>query len=184
MSCFISSGYTLDCRTASTGGIQTVWILGGSSSASITGWTSNPDEQIISASGSGTFYQFQLTKQGSSFTEDIAVNTTSSSVVFQPTLVMNLPKLDKDLRNIFYNLVGLNSIYFIVKDSNQRYWSGAWVNGALVVSGGIGTGQAYTDNSGLNAFTIQGGEPNATQEILIPAGQTLQDIFTGITVQL
>jgi hypothetical protein len=184
MSCFISSGYTLDCRTASTGGISTVWILGGSGSAAVSGWTSNGDDQVVSASGTGTFYQFQLTKQGSSFTEDIAVNTTSSSVVFTPTLVMNLPKLDKDLRNVFYNLVGLNNLVFIVRDLNSRYWTGAWINGALVVSGGIATGQAYTDLNGLNALTIQGGEPNATQEILVPAGQTLQDIFTGITVEL
>jgi hypothetical protein len=184
MSCFISSGYTLDCRTASTGGISTVWILGGSGSAAITGWTSNGDEQIVSASGSGTFYKFELTKQGSSFTEDIAVNTTSSSVVFQPTLVMNLPKLDKDLRNAFYNLVGQNNIVFVVKDNNGRYWSGSWVNGALVISGGIATGQAYTDLNGLNALTIQGGEPNATQEIIVPAGQSLQSVFAGITVQL
>jgi hypothetical protein len=182
MSCFISSGYTLDCRTASTGGISTVWILGGSGSASVTGWTSNGDDQIVSASGSGTFYKFELTKQGSSFTEDIAVNTTSSSVVFTPTLVMNLPKLDKTLRNMFFELVGQNSILFIVKDNNNRYWSGSWNNGALVISGGIATGQAYTDLNGLNALTIQGGEPEASQEIVVTT--TLQAVFSGITVEL
>lgn len=181
MSCFISSGYTLDCRTASTGGISTVWILGGSSSAAITGYTENVDSQITSASGTGVFYKFELTKQGSSFTEDIAVNTTSSSVVFTPTLVMNLPKLDKTLRNMFFELVGQNNIVFIVKDLNNRYWSGAWNNGALVISGGIATGQAYTDLNGLNALTIQGGEPYATQELLVTT--TLGALFTGITVQ-
>ena len=40
MSCFISSGFTLDCRNASTGGLQTIWILGGSGNT-ITSWTSN-----------------------------------------------------------------------------------------------------------------------------------------------
>lgn len=181
MSCFISSGYTLDCRTASTGGISTVWILGGSGTAAITGYTENVDSQITSASGTGVFYKFELTKQGSSFTEDIAVNTTSSSVVFTPTLVMNLPKLDKTLRNMFFELVGQNNIVFIVRDLNDRYWSGAWTNGALVISGGIATGQAYTDLNGLNALTIQGGEPQATQELLVTT--TLGALFTGITVQ-
>ena len=181
MSCFISSGYTLDCRTASTGGISTVWILGGSGTAAITGYTENVDSQITSASGTGIFYKFELTKQGSSFTEDININTTSSSVVFTPTLVMNLPKLDKELRNMFFELVGQNNIVFIVKDNNGRYWSGAWNNGALVISGGIATGQAYTDLNGLNALTIQGGEPVATQELLVTT--TLGALFTGITVQ-
>jgi len=181
MSCFISSGYTLDCRTASTGGISTVWILGGSGTAAITGYTENVDSQITSASGTGIFYKFELTKQGSAFTEDININTTSSSVVFTPTLVMNLPKLDKELRNMFFELVGQNNIVFIVKDNNGRYWSGAWNNGALVISGGIATGQAYTDLNGLNALTIQGGEPVATQELLVTT--TLGALFTGITVQ-
>ena len=181
MSCFISSGYTLDCRNASTGGLNTIWLLG-DANASISGWTSNSDEQVLSASGSGTLYKFELTKQGSSFTEEIGVNTTAQSVVFQPTLVMNLPRLDKDLRNLFQNLVALNSVVGVIKDNNGRYWAFSWVNGALVVSGGIASGLAYTDLNGLSALTIQGGEPNAAQEIVVTT--TLQAVFTGITVQL
>jgi hypothetical protein len=182
MSCFISSGYTLDCRNASTGGLNTIWLLGGSASSSITGWTENGDEQIVSISGSGTMYKFELTKQGSSFTEEIGINTTAQSVVFQPTLVMNLPRLDKDLRVLFQNLVSQNSIVGVFKDNNGRYWSFAFVNGALVTSGAIATGLAYTDLNGLSALTMQGGEPNATQEIVVSTN--LQDVFTGITVQL
>lgn len=179
MSCYISSGFTLDCRNASTGGLSTVWILGDAGNQ-ISGWTENVDEQIISASGSGTFYKFELTKQGSSFTEEIGVNTTAQSVVFQPTLVMNLPRMDKDLRNVFQNLVSQNNIFFIVKDNNGRYWSGAWQNGALVTAGSLASGLAYTDLNGMSALTIVGGEPNATQEILVST--TLGAIFTGITV--
>jgi len=179
MSCFISSGYTLDCRNASTGGLSAVWILGGSGNV-ISGWTSNGDEQVVSASGTGVFYKFELTKQGSSLTEDIGVNTTAQSVVFQPTLVMNLPRLDKDLRLAFQSLVSQNNIYFIAKDNNGRYWTGAWVNGALVTSGSLATGLAYTDLNGMSALTIQGGEPNAIQEILVTT--TLGAVFTGITV--
>jgi len=180
MSCYISSGFTLDCRNASTGGLKYVWILGDNGNA-ITGWTENVDDQIISASGTGTFYKFELTKQGSSFTEEIGVNTTAQSVVFQPTLVMNLPRMDKDLRNVFQNLVSQNNIYFIVEDNNGRYWSGAWQNGALVTAGSLASGLAYTDLNGMSALTIVGGEPNATQEILVTS--TLGAIFTGITVQ-
>lgn len=181
MSCYISSGYTLDCRNASTGGLNTIWLLG-DQNATISGWTENNDEQILSASGTGTLYKFELTKQGSSFTEEIGVNTTSQSVVFQPTLVMNLPRLDKDLRLLFQNLVSQNSVVGVFKDNNSRFWSFSWVNGALVVSGGIASGLAYTDLNGLSALTIQGGEPNASQEIVVTTN--LQDVFTGITVQL
>ena len=179
MSCFISSGFQLDCRNASTGGLQSVWILGGSGNT-ISSWTSNGDDQITAASGTGVFYKFELTKQGSSFTEDIGVNTTAQSVVFQPSLVMNLPRMDKDLRNVFQNLVSQNNIFFIVKDNNGRYWSGAWQNGALVTAGSLASGLAYTDLNGMSALTIVGGAPNATQEILVTT--TLGAVFTGITV--
>ena len=180
MSCYISSGYTLDCRNASTGGIKELYILGDLGNA-LTGWTENGDNQITSISGAGTWYKFELTKQGSSFTEDIQVNTTAQSVVFQPTLVINLPRLDKDLRNIFQNLVAQNNIYAIVLDNNDRWWSFAFQNGALVVSGAIQTGLAYNDLNGMSALTIQGGEPNAAQEILVTS--TLQAVMTGMTVQ-
>jgi hypothetical protein len=181
MSCYISSGYTLDCRNASTGGLSTIWLLG-DNNATISGWTENVDEQILSASGTGTLYKFELTKQGSSFTEEIGVNTTAQSVVFQPTLVMNLPRLDKDLRLLFQNLVSQNSIQGVFRDNNSRFWNFCWNNGGLVVSGGISSGLAYTDLNGLSALTIQGGEPNSTQEIVVTTN--LQDVFTGITVQL
>ena len=181
MSCFISSGYTLDCRTASTGGLNTIWLLGDAGSQ-ISGWTENGDEQIISASGSGKFYKFELTKQGSSFTEEIGVNTTSQGVVFQPTIVMNLPRLDKDLRNLFQALVGQNAIYGVIKDNNNRYWSFSWQNGALATSGAIASGLAYTDLNGLSSLTLQGGEPNASQELVVVNGD-LGALFTGITVQ-
>lgn len=179
MSCFIENGFALDCRNASTGGLSTIWILGDSGNT-ITSWVSNGDDQITSVSGTGTFYKFELTKQGSSFTEDIGVNTTAQSVVFQPTLVMNLPRMDKDLRNVFQNLVSQNNIFAIAKDNNGRYWSVAWQNGALVTAGSLASGLAYTDLNGMSALTIQGGEPNATQEILVTT--TLSAVFSGITV--
>lgn len=180
MSCFISSGYTLDCRTSSTGGIKELYILGGAGN-SITGWTENVDFQITSISGSGTWYKFELVKQSSSFTEGITVNTTSQNVVFEPTLVINLPRLDKDLRNLFQNLVAQNNVYAIVLDNNNRWWSFAFENGGLVTEGAIQTGQAYADLNGMSALTIVGGEPNATQEILVTT--TLAAVMSGMSVQ-
>lgn len=180
MSCYISSGYTLDCRNASTGGIKELYILGDAGNA-ITGWTENGDSQITAISGSGTWYKFELVKQSSSFTEGISVNTTSQNVVFEPTLVINLPRLDKDLRNIFQNLVAQNNIFAIIIDNNNRIWSFAFQNGGLVTEGAIQTGQAYADLNGMSALTIVGGEPNATQEILAPSG--LASIMTGMNVQ-
>lgn len=179
MSCYISSGYTLDCRNASTGGVKAVWLLGDSGNT-ISAWAENATEQITSISGVGTFYKFELVKQSSSFTEAISVNTQAQSVVFQPTLVINLPKLDAELRSTFQSLVSQNNIYGIVLDNNDRYWSFAFTNGALVESGSIQTGTLYNDLNGMNALTIVGGEPDASQEILVTS--TLAAVMSGITV--
>lgn len=179
MSCFITEGYTLDCRNASVGGLKSLWILGNSGNT-ISGYTSNVDDEITSISGSGVFYKFELVKQSSSLTEAITVNTTSQSVVFEPTLTINLPKMATSLRNLFQNLVAQNNIFAIVEDNNGRYWSVAFQNGALVTAGTLQTGQAYSDLNGVSALTIVGGEPNATQEILVTT--TLAAVMTGITV--
>lgn len=179
MSCYISEGYSLDCRNASVGGLKSLWILGNSGNT-ITGWSSNVDDQITSISGSGEFFKFELVKQSSSLSEAITVNTTSQSIVFEPTLTINLPKMSSSLRNLFQNLVSQNNIYAIVLDNNDRYWSVAFQNGALVTAGTLQTGQAYSDLNGISALTIVGGEPNATQEILVTT--TLAAVMTGITV--
>jgi hypothetical protein len=162
------------------GGLKTIWILGDAGN-NISGWTENAIDQITSVSGSGTFYKFELTKQGSSFTENITVNTTAQSVVFEPTLLINLPKFSQSLRNTFQDLVALNNVYGLVEDNNNRIWSFAFQNGGLVTAGGVQTGLAYSDLNGMAALTIVGGEPNASQEILVTT--TLQAVFNGITVQ-
>lgn len=181
MSCFITEGYALDCRNLSTGGLKAIWILGDSGNT-ISDWAQNGDEEITSISGTGVFYKFELVKQSSSFSEAITVNTTAQSVVFEPTLTINLPKLSQSLRNIFQNLVNQNNIFAIVEDNNGRYWSFAFENGGLVTAGAIQTGTAYSDLNGMSALTIVGGEPNATQEIVVTT--TLGAVMTGITVNI
>lgn len=180
MSCYISSGYTLDCRNASTGGIKEMYILGDLGNT-ITGWTENGNQQITSISGSGTFYQFELVKQSSSFSEAISVNTTSQSVTFEPTLTINLPKMNATLRNLFQALVSQQNVFAIILDNNNRWWSFAFQNGGLVTAGTLQTGQLYNDLNGVSALTIVGGEPNSTQEIIVP-NNDLSSILVGISV--
>jgi hypothetical protein len=147
----------------------------------ITGWTENGNQQITSISGSGTFYQFELVKQSSSFSEAISVNTTSQSVTFEPTLTINLPKMNATLRNLFQALVSQQNVFAIILDNNNRWWSFAFQNGGLVTAGTLQTGQLYNDLNGVSALTIVGGEPNSTQEIIVP-NNDLSSILVGISV--
>ena len=180
-SCFITTGYTLDCRTSSTGGLKTLWILGGANN-NITGYTVT-NSQVSAIGGTGTWFNFQLPKQAASLTENLGVNTTSQSVTFQPELVVNLPKLDTNLRDVFVDLVSQNEIYALVEDNNNRYWLVFLDNGGLVTAGSLATGQLYTDLNGASALTIGGGEPTSIREVRVTT--TIQAVFTagGFTFQ-
>jgi len=179
MSCYISSGHTLDCRNASTGGVKTLWVLGGAGNA-ITGVTSTQTGGITAIAGTGTFYKYELVKQSSSFTEELQVNETAQSVVFVPSLVVTLPKLDQILRTKWFDLIKPNDLIIIIEDNNGRYWLVGQENGLTVSAGSMLMGQAYNDANGVT-FTISGGEPNPSMEIDVTT--TLQAVMTGITVQ-
>ena len=180
-SCYITTGYTLDCRTASTGGIKNIWLLGGSGN-SITGYTTT-NEEVSAIGGTGTWFKFQLPKQSGSLTENLGVNTTSQSVTFQPELVINLPKLDNTLRSTFVDLVSQNEVYALVEDNNSRYWLVFLDNGGMVSAGSLATGMAYTDLNGVSALTITGGEPTSIREVAVST--TIDAVFTsgGFTFQ-
>jgi len=173
-SCYISTGYTLDCRTASTGGLKAMWVLGGSGN-SITGYTLTNTE-VSAIGGTGTWFKFQLPKQAASLTETLGVNTTSQSVTFQPELVVNLPKLQTELRDVFVDLVSQNEIYALVEDNNNRYWLVFLDNGGQVSAGSLATGLAYTDLNGAT-ITMTGGEPTSIREVLVST--TIGDVFTS-----
>jgi hypothetical protein len=180
-SCYISTGYTLDCRTSSTGGLKQLWILGGQNNA-ITGYTVT-NSQVSAIGGVGTWFNFELPKQAASLTENLGVNTTSQSVTFQPELVLNLPKLDTNLRDVVVDLVSQNEIYALVEDNNNRYWLVFLDNGGIVSASSLQSGQAYTDLNGASALTISGGEPTSIREVAVST--TIGAVFTagGFTFQ-
>jgi len=171
--CYISTGYTLDCRTNSSGGIKTMWLLGNSGST-ITGYTVTNSE-VSAIGGTGKWYQFQLPKQSGMLSETLGVNTTSQSVTFQPEIVVNLPKLQTSLRDAFVDMVSQNSIYALIEDNNNRYWLVFLDNGGLVTAGSLNTGMAYTDLNGATAITISGGEPTSIREVTVTT--TIQAVF-------
>ena len=180
-SCYISTGYTLDCRTSSTGGIKELWILGGANN-SITGYTVT-NSQVSAISGQGTWFKFQLPKQAGSLSETLGINGVAQSVTFQPEIIVNLPKLDTTLRDVFVDLVSQNEIYALVGDNNNRYWLVGLDNGLLVTAGSLNSGQSYTDLNGATALTMTGGEPTSIREVDVTT--TIAAVFTtgGFTFQ-
>jgi len=177
MSCYIDAGLTLGCRDASIGGTKVVYILGGSGNT-ISSITTNVDDQITAISGTGVMYKFELVKGSSSFEETISVNATSNSVVYQPTLTLNLSKYDSVLRNIWFELTKQPEFFVVVADNNGRFWFPGEVNGLTINDGSVFTGAAFTDANG-STLTASGGEPAATREIEVAT--TIDAVFSGIT---
>jgi len=177
MGCFIESGLELGCRDASIGGIKAIYVLG-DSGHTIDTITTNADDQIESISGTGTMYKFNLVKGSSSMTETIAVNATSNSIVYEPSLTLNLPKLDNTLRSIWYELTKQPEFFAVVLDNNSRFWFPAEVNGLTITDGSVFTGAAFTDANG-STLTATGGEPASLREIKVAT--TIDAVFSGIT---
>lgn len=178
MSCFIDEGLTLGCRDAAVGGVKAIYILG-DSGHTIDTITTDADDYITAVSGSGTFYKFELVKGSSSMEETISVNATSNSVVYQPTITLNLTKLDNTLRKAWYELTKQQEIFCLVLDNNGRWWMPGEVNGLAVSAGSVFTGAAFTDANGSTITLGPGGEPAAVREILIATD--IEAVFSGIT---
>ena len=178
MSCYIENGLTLGCRDAAIGGIKSVYILGGSGNT-ISSITTDVDDQITAISGAGVMYKFELVKGSSSFEETISVNATSNSVVYQPSITLNLTKFDNALRKAWYELTKQPEIFVVVEDNNGRYWFPGEVNGLAVSAGSVFTGAGFTDANGSTMTLGPGGEPAATREIEVAT--TIDAVFSGIT---
>lgn len=179
-SCYITTGYTLDCRTSSTGGISEIWILGGSGNT-ITGYTVT-NSMISAIGGVGTWFKFELPKTSGSMTENLGMNDVSKSIVFQPEITINLPKWDTVLRDTFVDLVSQFSITVLVRDNNNRYWIAGIDNGLMVSAGSLQTGTQYTDGNQMNVV-LTGGEPTSIREVDVTT--TIDAVFVsgGFTFQ-
>ena len=177
MSCYIDSGLTLGCRDASIGGIKAIYVLGASGNT-ITSVTLDSEDQITAISGSGVMYKFELAKGSSSMSETVAVNATSNSIVYQPSVTLNLPKFDNTLRNIFFELTKQPEFFCVVLDNNGRYWFPGQVNGLSANDATLQTGAAFTDANGAT-ITATGGEPAAVRNIEVAT--TIDAVFSGIT---
>ena len=152
----LTNGINLDPIDA-VGGIQQLWICASFSQTSITiGVTAS---RIDSLSGAGTFFQFDIPKDTSSFTETATIAPASGTLFYQGDLLMVFHKLEQFRRNQL-NLLSRNRfIRAVFQDNNNRWWIVGLTRGAQVSAGTIQTGVAPGDMSGYS-YTIQAQEPN------------------------
>ena len=176
--CDITSGFTLGCRD-NNGGIRNLYILSGS----IDTVTDASEGLISGITGSGEFFQFELFRQTSDFSEAISSTPENGTVFYEQTVNAVFFKLQSATRNQIRVLAKNPDLKIIVETNNGsvdgvgRYWLLGEENGMQLLSGTGATGTAFGD---LNGYTLAftGQEPEPASEI----SGSLNDVVSGITV--
>ena len=178
MSCDITSGFTLGCRD-NTGGIKNLYILSGS----ITSVTDASEGLIESISGSGEFFQYELLRQTSDFSEAISATPENGTVFYEQSVNAVFFKLQSSTRNQVRVLAKNPDLKIIVETNNGsedgvgKYWLLGEENGVQLLSGTGATGTAFGDLNGYS-LTFTGQEPEPASEI----SGSLSGALSGITL--
>lgn len=172
MACNLTSAIALDCID-SIGGVKTLYISAntdlGTPVVGVTGYITS----LVGATG--TFYEYAVPKDTSSFNETFTVSNTNSSVFYQQDVVANLPKLSSEKRNQLLLLCKNRDLKVVVEDNNGLYWLVGQTRGAVVSAGTSSTGTAVGDLNGYTV-TVQAQEPAMAIQL---ASLTA---LTGITI--
>lgn len=164
MSCNITAGFTLDCND-SNGGIDKIFIANG------------PVESITETSGTITaitvggsaltpsdFFEFEVPRQTSSFTETINVSNENGTVFYDQALTMVFNKMEAAKRDQILLLSQNNEMVVVFKDNNGKYFSVGIERGAYMTAGTSVSGVAYGDRSGYE-LTVSGMEEQPSFEV-------------------
>ena len=173
MSCNLTSGIQLSCRD-NVGGVATAYITDFTNIASIT---KNTGDTITQISGSGTFYEFQLIRTSSQFTETVNASLENGTVFYTQELVTFFSKLEQSKRNILKTLAQSPKLSIVMEDNTGKYFLLGEVYGSFVSAGSSVTGKALGDAQGYN-ITFQALEQNPMCELSGP----LSSVVAGITV--
>ena len=164
MACNITGGVTLDC-VDQNGGIEKIFIANGpaesftESAGTITAITVGG-----SALTPSDFFEFEVPRQTSSFTETINVSQENGTLFYDQALTMILNKRDAAVRDQILLLSQNNEMVVVFKDNNGKYWSVGVARGAYMTAGTNVSGVAYGDRSG-SELTFSGMEEQPSFEV-------------------
>ena len=180
MACDITSGFQLGCRD-NTGGLKSIYILSGSISS-----ISGSQGLITSISGSGVWYEFQLFRQTSNYSEELVATPENGTIVYNQTCNAVFFKMQTSVRNQVRVLAQNPNLSIIIETQNgsetgaARWFLMGQVNGAQLLSGTAQTGTAFSDLNGYN-LVFSGNEPNPASEVSGSA-TTFTGSLSGMTI--
>jgi hypothetical protein len=180
MACDITSGFQLGCRD-NTGGLKSIYILSGSITS-----ISGSQGLITSISGSGVWYEFQLFRQTSNYSEELVATPENGTIVYNQTCNAVFFKMQTSIRNQVRVLAQNPNLSIIIETQNgsengaARWFLMGQVNGSQLLSGTAQTGTAFSDLNGYN-LVFSGNEPNPASEVSGSAS-TFTGSLSGMTI--
>lgn len=156
MSCILTNGYTVGCK--SQAGVQKVFIgTWNDSSLTYTYGTNS----IITAFGGATssFYTFQQTIETSSYTAPAEVSTENNAIQYNQTLAINVQGMNAALLNQI-KILGQGVWRIIILDKNGSYFLMGKSGPVQVSAIDSGLGKVGTDlNGAMITFTSKEDQP-------------------------
>lgn len=160
----LTGNITLDCND-SNGGIDKIFIANG------------PVESITEAAGvitaitvggsalvPGDFFEFEVPRQTSSFTETINVSQENATVFYDQALTMVFNKMEAAKRDQILLMAQATNMVVVFKDNNGKFFSVGVEKGAYMTAGSAVSGTTYGDRNGYE-ITISGAEPSPSYEV-------------------
>lgn len=161
MACALTQNYVLDCKD-SLGGLKSVLFI---EAGNVTATTEVAGViTVVTLAVGKNFYQYDLVKETSSFTETITASVQNGTIFYAQELSIILNKLQANTRNEIL-LLAQNSLIAIAEDKNGKYWMLGKVGGLDITGGTSASGVATGDRSGYE-LTFGGQEKQLAPEVL------------------
>jgi hypothetical protein len=144
MSCLLTSGRSLPCKSSSVGGLKAVYFA----DYGTLGTPTIVDGEITAFDGTAIeFFKFDI--KGNS-TLETAINSSreNGSLFYTQTLNLTLPKLDKATQEEV-KLLASGRPHIAIEDYNGNFFLVGLENGADVNGGTIVTGGSMSEMSGF-----------------------------------
>ena len=155
MACNISRGYATNCKDQ-VGGIVRVWLT---KFGVLSSFTIDATEQITDASGTATFFQYDLKNSANTMTTTANVSRDTGTSSFSTVLSLTLPKLTKE-QNTELKIISFARPQIIVEDRNLNFFMLGMRNGNELTSATLQTGGGFNDLTGyVMEFTSEEREP-------------------------
>lgn len=157
MACALTAGRSLDCKDAVGGILRVAFMTWAETALTVT------SNEVTAISGTHTAYKFELVRNTGSLTETIVSSVTNSTIFYDQTLSIILPKQGKT-DTVGVNTLGQGRWIVFVMDANSNIFLMGHETGAEVTAGSKETGVATGDFNGYR-LEFKAPEPLPTYHV-------------------